>query len=155
MFFIWTTTTKSCRAPTRWLRPLFGSFCVHLSPPAAFPLERQQQYGWPLFKVYIIQLQTPEPLIEINNLTWGWSPSQSHWDAGPAVHTPPREEQASGRDKADGERGREKGARETGVQQSHTEQCQGLGAYWDADKVPGHFYRQTTYFRPHIAWEDW
>lgn len=49
------------------------------------------------------------------------------------------------------ERGR---AHETGVKKSHIEQHQGLGAYWDADKIPGHFYRQTTYFCPHIAWED-
>ena len=54
-----------------------------------------------------------------------------------------------------GEREGREGACETGIQENHTEQCQGLRAHWDADKAPGHFYRQTTYFRPHIAWEDW
>lgn len=61
--------------------------------------------SWPAFQVYsIILLQSLKPLIEIDNLTWGSSPSQPHWGAGPAAYTPPSEQRASGRDRADQER---------------------------------------------------
>lgn len=70
------------------------------------------------------------------------------------MHPPPIEEGASGREEADWEDGGEQRVQETEVQESHGELCQRLEAFWDADKGPGHFYRQTTYFHPPIAWED-
>lgn len=44
--------------------------------------------------------------------------------------------------------------RELQYRRATVNSARALEAYWDADKVPGHFYRQTTYFHPPIAWED-
>lgn len=72
-------------------------------------------------------------------------------------HPPPIEEGASGREEADREDwggGGEQKVQGAEVQESQVELCQRLEAFWDADKGPGHFYRQTTYFHPPITRED-
>lgn len=78
-------------------------------PPPLQTQNNKQCSGLPFKVCSIIQLQSPRPLIEIDNLTGARAPVNPSGGAGPPAYTPPSEEQASGRDGVDRERGEEGG----------------------------------------------